>query len=192
MSTTPRTDAQELDVQAIAIESDPRNRRGIKRKYVPSSFARTLETELATLRQQNAELVLQAERLREDRNKAAVLERNKYLPQLSELAAQGEKMRAVIKTYGLGCLGVVYHSIENGAIRFLNNPEADLKGMQIPDSIVFAITKLEEALALTPQQCLAEHDAKLLLDAAAKMVGNDNGLQCYEILRQLAAEKEAK
>lgn len=62
---TPRTDAAEMDVQDIAIESDPRNhKRGIKRTYVPASVARTLERELASA---VAALRIVEEDLREER-----------------------------------------------------------------------------------------------------------------------------
>jgi hypothetical protein len=54
---TPRCDKELLDVQAIAIESDPRNKkRGIKRDYVPIDFARTLERELSRANARLAEL----------------------------------------------------------------------------------------------------------------------------------------
>lgn len=115
-----------------------------------------------------------------------------------------ERLREALKTYGIGCLGVVYHSFENGAIRHLNNHEAGLKGMQIPESIKFAIAKIEEFLSTPPSpDALAAHDReveeKVFRDTCDICAGiaqtllraGDPG-EIEETIRRMAAERKAK
>ena len=79
---TPRTDAESLNTDG---------QRG--RSYVRLDFARQLERELVEAK---AEL----EKAKQDRNEAAMRERNKYLPQLTAHKAALEKCeKALVATW---------------------------------------------------------------------------------------------